>query len=127
MARDALDHAASPLKDAIIEPRAGGRWFERGEDGSECQWGRVLAWEPPHRLVLAWKLNAQWKFDETFVTEVELRFIAEDGGTRVELEHRFLERYAEHARRRRRPRLTRRAGGADCWTASPPRSRGSRP
>jgi uncharacterized protein YndB with AHSA1/START domain len=88
---------ASPMKAAIIEPRAGGRLFERGEDGSECQWGRVLAWEPPHRLVLAWQIDAQWKFDETFVTEVEVRFIAEDGATRVELEHRYLERYAEHA------------------------------
>jgi uncharacterized protein YndB with AHSA1/START domain len=89
---------ASPMKAAIVEPRAGGRWYERGEDGSECDWGKVLVWEPPHRLVLAWQIDGQWAFDAGLVTEVELRFIAEgSGSTRVELEHRHLERYAAHA------------------------------
>ena len=84
--------------EAVIEPRAGGRWYERGEDGSECDWGHVLAWEPPRRLVLAWQLDAQWDFNPALVTEVEVRFDAEPGGgTKVTLEHRCLERYGAGA------------------------------
>ncbi|MEX2129086.1 MAG: SRPBCC family protein [Xanthobacteraceae bacterium] len=82
----------SPIKDIVVEPRAGGRWFERGEDGSECQWGKVLAWEPPGRLLLAWQIAANWQFDPSIVTELEIRFIADGTGTLVELEHRNLER-----------------------------------
>jgi uncharacterized protein YndB with AHSA1/START domain len=82
----------------IIEPRAGGRWFERGTDGAECDWGRVLAWEPPRRVLLAWQLNSQWAHDPALRTEVEVHFVAIDAHTtRVELEHRGLEAYAEHA------------------------------
>ena len=70
----------------------------RGEDGSECEWGKVLVWEPPTRVVLGWQLDPDFKFDPNVVTEVEVRFIAEgEGGTRVELEHRNLERFGEHA------------------------------
>jgi uncharacterized protein YndB with AHSA1/START domain len=87
----------SPLKDVIVEPRAGGRWYEQNEDGSECDWGRVLAWEPPGRVVLAWQLTAEWKYDPNFVTELEIRFIPEGLATRVELEHRNLERFGEKA------------------------------
>jgi uncharacterized protein YndB with AHSA1/START domain len=84
--------------DVVIEPRRGGRWFERGTDGSECEWGRVLAWEPPGRVVLAWQLSAQWAFDPSLKTEVEVRFVAVDAGhTRVELEHRGLEAYGPEA------------------------------
>jgi uncharacterized protein YndB with AHSA1/START domain len=82
--------------DAVIEPFAGGRWYERGDDGSTCDWGRVLAWEPHTRLELSWEVSADWKHDPNLQTEVEVRFIAEsDGGTQVELEHRYLDRYAE--------------------------------
>lgn len=79
---------------AIIEPHAGGRWYERGTDGSECNWGRVLVWDPPHRLVLAWQINATWEFDPAFSTEVELRFTpVGTQQTRVEFEHRQLEKF----------------------------------
>ena len=80
--------------DAVIEPHVGGRWYEQGEDGSMCQWGSVLLWEPPTRLVLSWDINADWQFEATLKTEIEVRFI-EDGKnrTRVELEHRHLDRY----------------------------------
>jgi uncharacterized protein YndB with AHSA1/START domain len=89
---------ASPMVAAIIEPHEGGRWFERGADGSECQWGRVLVWQPPTRLVLAWQIDAQWKFDPDLLTELEVRFVPEgDGMTRVELEHRHLERFGDKA------------------------------
>jgi uncharacterized protein YndB with AHSA1/START domain len=81
-----------------IEPRAGGRWFERAPDGTECDIGKVLAWEPPARLVLAWQLNASFRYDPDLITEVEVRFIAAgDNTTRVELEHRKLERFGEQA------------------------------
>ena len=80
--------------DVVVEPRVGGRWFERGSDGSECDWGRVLNWEPPSRVVLAWQLGANWAFDPSLLTEVEVRFVAvDDRQTRVELEHRGLEAY----------------------------------
>ena len=82
------------LVEVVVEPRVSGRWFERCVDGSECEWGRVLAWEPPNRIVLAWQLNADFVFDKTFETEVEVRFIEEAASrTRVELEHRHLERF----------------------------------
>jgi uncharacterized protein YndB with AHSA1/START domain len=84
---------ATPLRDVVIEPRAGGRWYERDEDGSECDWGVVLAWEPPARLVLGWQLDAEFRRNPAATTEVELTFIGESAGvTRVELEHRHLER-----------------------------------
>ena len=80
--------------DAVIEPYVGGRWYERGDDGSTCQWGSVLAWEPPSRLVLSWDISADWQYDPTLKTEIEVRFSADGSNlTRVELEHRHLDRY----------------------------------
>lgn len=87
----------SKAVDAVIESHVGGRWYERGEDGSTCDWGRVLIWEPPKRLVLSWEINSNWEYDPKVQTEVEVRFIAKgDDLTRVELEHRYLERYGAH-------------------------------
>jgi uncharacterized protein YndB with AHSA1/START domain len=87
---------SSPQKNVVLEPRAGGRWFEIGEDGQECNWGRVLAWEPPARLLLAWQINGNWKYDPDLVTEVEVTFTAVGPDlTRVDLEHRDLERFGD--------------------------------
>jgi uncharacterized protein YndB with AHSA1/START domain len=77
----------------VIEPRVGGRWYETCEDGSQCDWGKVVVWEPPSRLVLAWQLDSQFRYDPALVTEVEVRFTAEGEATRVDLEHRNLERF----------------------------------
>ncbi len=83
---------------AVIEPRAGGRWYERAQDGTECPWGKVLVWDPPGRLVLAWQIGANWKYDPDLVTEVEVRFIAlGPARTRIELEHRKLDQYGDAA------------------------------
>lgn len=83
---------------AIVEPRAGGRWYERADDGSECSWGKVLVWEPPARVVFSWDIGADWKHDPELGTEVELTFTAEGPErTLVVLEHRKLERYADKA------------------------------
>jgi uncharacterized protein YndB with AHSA1/START domain len=83
--------------DVVIEPRAGGRWYELGADGSEHPWGRVLAYEPPHRLVLAWQLNREFVYDPEFETTVEVTFGEEDGATLVTFEHRDLERMGADA------------------------------
>jgi uncharacterized protein YndB with AHSA1/START domain len=88
--------AKQAFAEIVVERCSGGRWFERAADGSECEWGRVLAWEPPHRMVFSWHLQADWKYDPNpeKASEVEIRFFAEGAGkTRVELEHRALERH----------------------------------
>jgi uncharacterized protein YndB with AHSA1/START domain len=91
-----------PMAEAVIEPRTGGRWYERADDGTECDWGRVLAWEPPARVVLAWEISAEWKPDPGIHTQVEVRFTPEDDGrTRVDLEHRGLESFGERAEQMR--------------------------
>jgi uncharacterized protein YndB with AHSA1/START domain len=86
------------LAETVFEPRAGGNVYDRGVDGSEFRWARVLVYEPPDRLVISWDLNPQWQVetDPDRTSEVEVRFIAESAGrTRVELEHRHLERHGE--------------------------------
>ena len=89
---------ASPLVTACIEPRVGGRWYSRHEDGSEAPWGEVLVWEPPSRVVLAWRINHEFRYQPGLLTEVEVRFEDLGGGrTRVELEHRHLERFGDSA------------------------------
>ena len=79
----------NPHADVVLEPRQGGRWYERDIEGNEIQWGQVLAWEPPGRVLLGWQLNAQWRYDPNFLTELELSFAT--------LEHRNLERYGADA------------------------------
>ncbi|HEX8109778.1 MAG TPA: SRPBCC domain-containing protein [Kofleriaceae bacterium] len=89
---------ASPLERMVVEPRAGGRWYSICKDGSEVDVGKVVAWEPPHRLVLTWQITARWQYDPAFSTEIEVGFLAEGPRrTRVELEHRQLERYGADA------------------------------
>jgi uncharacterized protein YndB with AHSA1/START domain len=90
---------AAPHVDIVIEPEAGGRWFETSADGVETQWGRVMEWDPPHRLLLAWQIGDGWRFDPAVETELELTFEACEGGTRVSLEHRHLERLGPDAAR----------------------------
>lgn len=90
------------LKEAVLEPRANGRWYEKGVDGSECNWGKVLVWEPPRKLVLAWQIDGTWQYNAGFSTEVELTFTAQGPkSTLVELEHRQLENFGEAAEQTR--------------------------
>lgn len=92
---------AKPHVAVIVEP-PDGRWYERDEDGAECDWGRVLEWDPPRRALLAWHLSSDFKFDPELVTEVEVTFEPRpEGGTRVTLEHRRLERFGAAAERTR--------------------------
>jgi uncharacterized protein YndB with AHSA1/START domain len=98
------DHhiGSAPIDEIIIEPREGGRWYTRHTDGSETSTGFVTAWAPPERLVLTWQIGADWKYDPRLITTIELRFIAEAADrTRVELEHRDLERFGGEAERMR--------------------------
>ena len=85
----------APMRKAIIESRLGGRCYSEQIDGTECDWGQVLAWEPPHRLVIAWQIGGDWKYEPDLAksSEVEIRFSAQpDGRTLVSLEHRHLDR-----------------------------------
>ena len=78
--------------DVVVEPRASGRWYEKGADGSEHPWGKVIAYERPRRLVLAWQLNREFVYDPDLETTVEVTFEERDGSTVVHFEHRDLER-----------------------------------
>jgi len=86
---------AAPVKQSIIEPFEGGRWYTRCEDGSDVVVGHVRLWQPNERFVISWEVSAEWKPDARVAlsSEVEVRFVAEsDGHTRVEIEHRNFER-----------------------------------
>jgi DNA-binding transcriptional ArsR family regulator/uncharacterized protein YndB with AHSA1/START domain len=87
-----------PIAETVLEPRAGGYIYDRGVDGSVCRWSRVLAYDPPHRLVFSWDIGPTWQIepDPAKTSEVEVRFIAEaPERTRVEIEHRNLDRHGE--------------------------------
>jgi activator of Hsp90 ATPase-like protein len=86
----------SPMRKAIVEPRAGGRCYSLCVDGSECPWGQILVWDPPRRFVLAWQISPGWQFEPDLAksSEVDVRFTPlPDGTTRVELEHRHFGRH----------------------------------
>jgi len=88
----------APLARMVFEPRTGGNVYDVGTDGSESRWARVLAWEPPARVVFSWDISPQWQIetDPARASEVEVSFTAEGPQrTRVELEHRCLERHGE--------------------------------
>ena len=91
--------APAEMAEVIIEPRLGGRWYEKGVDGSECDWGKVLAWTPPLRVALSWHLNSKFQIDGSVESIVEVQFITDDeNATRVELEHRITSADAEDIR-----------------------------
>ena len=86
------------IAERVFEPREGGQVYDRGTDGSECHWARVLAWEPPTRVVMSWDISPQWQIesDHSRTSEVEVRFTPEgENRTRVDLEHRNLERHGD--------------------------------
>ena len=86
------------IAETVFEPRVGGHLYDRGVDGSECRWARVLAYEPPNRVVISWDISPQWQIETNLekTSEVEVRFISEGPErTRVELEHRNLDRHGE--------------------------------
>lgn len=89
---------AVPIVETVFEPRVGGHVYDRGTDGSECRWARVLVYEPPHRLLLSWDISPQWRLESDLskASEWEVRFTAETTNrTRLDLEHRKLERHGE--------------------------------
>lgn len=111
------DHhiGAEPFKAIFVEPRSGGRWYECDAKGTQCDWGTVLAWDPPHKVTLSWHLGPDWKFnpDLAKASEVEIRFMTEGTRTLVELEHRRLERHGEGYEQLRAA-----MDGPNAWTAT---------
>ena len=90
----------SPMTKGVLEGRVGGRCYSEQQDGTECDWGSILVWEPPHRLVIAWKITSEWGYEPDLAksSEVEIIFRPQgDGATLVELEHRHLERHGAGA------------------------------
>ncbi len=91
---------SAPAKKFIIEGRADGRCYTEQTDGAECDWGRVLVWEPPRRFVMAWQITPAWQYEPDLAksSEVEVSFTPQrDGTTRVDIEHRNFERHGEGA------------------------------
>jgi uncharacterized protein YndB with AHSA1/START domain len=89
--------AKSGQAQVMVEPHAGGAWYEIGTEGERCDWGHVAVWEPPSRLVLIWRLTPEFTYDPALHTEVEVQFTPEGTGTRVRLEHRMLENFGTAA------------------------------
>ena len=86
------------IAETVFEPHVGGHLYDRGVDGSECRWARILAYEPPERVVFSWDISPQWQVetDHEKTSEVEVRFTAESPArTRVELEHRNIDRHGD--------------------------------
>jgi uncharacterized protein YndB with AHSA1/START domain len=86
------------IAETVFEPREGGHLYDRGVDGSECRWARVLTYEPPNRVVISWDINPRWEVETNLekTSEVEIRFVSEaPERTRIEVEHRNLERHGE--------------------------------
>lgn len=87
---------STPIEEIVIEPRVGGRWYTRHQDGTETDTGLVTAWEPPGRLALTWQIGADWRFHPELVTSVEVRFVPEGRDrTRVVLEHSGLHAFGD--------------------------------
>jgi uncharacterized protein YndB with AHSA1/START domain len=87
---------SSPIAETVFEPRVGGHIYDRAEDGTECRWARILAFDPPDRVVFSWDISPTWQVetDHDLTSEVEVRFTTEAADrTRVELEHRNLDRH----------------------------------
>jgi uncharacterized protein YndB with AHSA1/START domain len=99
--------------EVFLDARPGGRWYERAEDGAECDWGSVLEIDRPNRILLAWHLTPEWRYDPdpANATEVEVTFIAEEEQTRVTLEHRGFEVHGEAGAAMRES-----VGGKGGWT-----------
>ena len=104
------------VETVVLEPREGGRMYERLHDGTEQDWGRVIAWEPPHRLSVAWSVNQS---DGDQPTEWEVRFSADGDATRVDLEHRGWERMSVGADERRESYDNGWPGVLDAFTSAP--------
>lgn len=89
---------AAPIAETVLEPRVGGHIYDRGTDGTECRWARIIAYEPPNRIAFTWNIGPTWQLetDPERVSEVDVRFTAETPGrTRVVLEHRHLDRHGD--------------------------------
>lgn len=90
---------SAPMKRVIVEGKPGGRCYSEQTDGTECDWGSVLVWDPPQRFVMAWQITTAWKYEPDLAksSEVEIRFTPQaDGSTRVDLEHRYFARHGEN-------------------------------
>lgn len=110
------DHhiGSAPIKQIIIEPREGGRWYTHHTDGTETSTGYVVAWDPPARLVITWQISAEWSFDTALITTIELTFTAQDDqDTLVELTHSDFDNYGPDTDRMRKM-----FDGPDAWAAT---------
>lgn len=103
----------SPMRRAIIEERAGGRCYTEQEDGTECDWGQILVWDPPRRFVMAWQITHEWGYEPSLAksSEVDVAFVPVAGGTRVDLVHRFFSRHGAGAESMRQA-----VGAPNGWT-----------